>query len=94
MAVVDQRQTPSGRYPDFPVSPTCQLCRGLCGRRGAVFHAATGGGRVLNDVNDDLINLYRVVQQHPEVFIRQFKWILLSRPTVPADSGIRCTVRF
>lgn len=34
---------------------------------------------VLNDVNDDLVNLYRVVQHHPEEFIRQFKWALSSR---------------
>jgi DNA adenine methylase len=34
---------------------------------------------VLNDVNDDLVNLYRVVQHHPDEFIRQFKWTLSSR---------------
>ncbi len=34
---------------------------------------------VLNDVNDGLINLYRVVQHHLEEFVRQFKWALSSR---------------
>ncbi|WP_454805955.1 DNA adenine methylase [Paraburkholderia fungorum] len=34
---------------------------------------------VLNDVNDNLINLYRVVQHHLEEFVRQFKWALSSR---------------
>ena len=34
---------------------------------------------VLNDVNGDLINLYRVVQIHLEEFVRQFKWALSSR---------------
>jgi len=34
---------------------------------------------VLNDVNDDLINLYRVIQHHLEEFVRQFKWALVSR---------------
>ncbi len=34
---------------------------------------------VLNDVNGDLINLYRVVQNHLEEFVRQFKWSLSSR---------------
>lgn len=34
---------------------------------------------VLNDVNGDLINLYRVVQHHLEEFVRQFKWALSSR---------------
>ncbi|RCX32094.1 DNA adenine methylase [Thioalbus denitrificans] len=34
---------------------------------------------VLNDVNGDIVNLYRVVQHHLEEFIRQFKWALVSR---------------
>lgn len=34
---------------------------------------------VINDINGDLINLYRVVQNHLEEFVRQFKWALSSR---------------
>lgn len=34
---------------------------------------------VLNDINGDLINLYRVVQHHFDEFLRQFKWALPSR---------------
>lgn len=34
---------------------------------------------MLNDVNGDLINLYRVVQNQLEEFVRQFKWALSSR---------------
>ncbi len=34
---------------------------------------------VLNDINGELINLYRVVQHHLEEFVRQFKWALFSR---------------
>lgn len=34
---------------------------------------------VLNDVNSELVNLYRVVQNHLEEFVRQFKWALSSR---------------
>ncbi|KJV25788.1 restriction endonuclease subunit M [Aquitalea magnusonii] len=34
---------------------------------------------VLNDVNGDLVNLYRVVQHHLEEFVRQFKWAISSR---------------
>lgn len=34
---------------------------------------------VVNDVNGDLVNLYRVVQSHLEEFVRQFKWALTSR---------------
>ena len=34
---------------------------------------------VLNDVNGELINLYRVVKHHLEEFVRQFKFALSSR---------------
>lgn len=36
---------------------------------------------ILNDLNGELVNLYRVVQHHLEEFIRQFKWALSSRQT-------------
>lgn len=34
---------------------------------------------VINDINLELVTLYRVVQHHLEEFIRQFKWALTSR---------------
>lgn len=34
---------------------------------------------VINDVNGELVNLYRVVKHHLEEFMRQFKWALSSR---------------
>lgn len=34
---------------------------------------------VVNDINGELVNLYRVVQHHLEEFVRQFKWALTSR---------------
>jgi DNA adenine methylase len=34
---------------------------------------------VINDVNGDVVNLYRVVKHHLEEFVRQFKWALSSR---------------
>ncbi|AZD59972.1 Type II, N-methyl DNA methyltransferase (group alpha) [Pseudomonas chlororaphis subsp. aurantiaca] len=34
---------------------------------------------VLNDLNGDLMTLYRVVQNHHQEFVRQFKWGLSSR---------------
>ena len=34
---------------------------------------------VLNDINGELVNLYRVVKHHVEEFARQFKWALTSR---------------
>jgi DNA adenine methylase len=34
---------------------------------------------VLNDINGELINLYRVVQHHLDEFVRSFRWWLSSR---------------
>lgn len=34
---------------------------------------------VINDINGDLITLYRVIQNHLEEFVRYFKWALVSR---------------
>ncbi len=43
------------------------------------FRKETSRSEVLNDINGDLINLYRVIQNHLEEFIRQFRWCLVSR---------------
>ena len=34
---------------------------------------------VLNDINGELVNLYRILQHHLEEFVKQFKWTLISR---------------
>lgn len=34
---------------------------------------------IINDINLDLITLYRVIKNHLEEFIRYFKWVLVSR---------------
>ena len=34
---------------------------------------------VINDLNGELVNLYRVVKHHLEEFVRHFKWALVSR---------------
>lgn len=34
---------------------------------------------VINDINGELVNLYRVIKCHLEEFVRQFKWALSSR---------------
>lgn len=40
---------------------------------------------VINDVNGELVNLYRVVQRHLEEFVRQFKWAQETRPETLTD---------
>ena len=34
---------------------------------------------VINDINGELVNLYRVVQHHMDEFVRQFEWVTSSR---------------
>ena len=34
---------------------------------------------VLNDRDNNIVNLYRVIQHHPEEFLRQFKILFVSR---------------
>eukprot|EP01032_Pedospumella_encystans_P006528 gene6528-7822_t len=43
------------------------------------YNAAPAEVEVLNDINGELINLYRVVKNHLEEFVRQFKYALSSR---------------
>ena len=51
----------------------------FCGGAAIYFLRPPAPVEVLNDVNGDLINLYRVVQHHLEEFVRQFKWAITSR---------------
>ena len=48
---------------------------------GALFFMRPDASKVevLNDINGELVNLYRVVQHHLEEFMRMFKWALVSR---------------
>lgn len=51
----------------------------FAGGAALFFLKAPAEVEVLNDINGDLVNLYRVIQHHLEEFIRQFKWALISR---------------
>ena len=51
----------------------------FCGAAALFFMKPSAKAEVINDINGDLVNLYRVVQHHLEEFIRQFKWSLVSR---------------
>lgn len=63
--------------PTFP-EHTCYV-EPFCGAAALFFLKVPVRVEVLNDVNSDLIGLYRVVTHHLEEFIRQFKWALNSR---------------
>ena len=51
----------------------------FAGAAALLFNKIPSKVEVLNDVNADLVNLYRVVRYHLEEFVRQFKWALTSR---------------
>ncbi len=63
-----------GRFPPH----TCYV-EVFAGGAAVFFARAPADVEVLNDVNGDLVNLYRVVTHHLEEFVRQFKWSLTSR---------------
>lgn len=63
--------------PLFPAH-TCYV-EPFCGAAALYFLKTPSKTEVINDINGELVNLYRVVKHHLEEFIRQFKWVLVSR---------------
>lgn len=63
--------------PRFPAH-TCYV-EVFAGGAALYFMRPAADVEVINDVNGELVNLYRVVQRHLEEFVRQFKWALSSR---------------
>ncbi|MEW6332085.1 MAG: DNA adenine methylase [Pseudomonadota bacterium] len=51
----------------------------FCGAAAIFFAKQPSEVEVLNDINGELVNLYRVIQHHLEEFVLQFKWALTSR---------------
>ena len=63
--------------PKFP-QHTCYV-EAFCGAAAIFFAKPPSEVEVINDLNGELVNMYRVIKHHPEEFIRQFKWALSSR---------------
>lgn len=63
--------------PLFP-EHTCYV-EPFCGAAALFFLKEPSKVEVVNDINAELINLYRVIQHHLEEFLRQFRWSLVSR---------------
>lgn len=63
--------------PLFP-EHTCYV-EAFAGAAAVLFAKAPVTTEVINDVNGDLVNLYRVVKNHVDEFLRQFRWALASR---------------
>lgn len=51
----------------------------FCGAAALYFLKEPAKVEVINDINSELINLYRVIQHHLDEFLRQFRWSLASR---------------
>lgn len=51
----------------------------FCGAAALFFMKDPVKTEVINDINGDLVSLYRVVKHHLEEFVRQFKFALSSR---------------
>jgi len=57
---------------------TC-YCEVFAGAAWLLFKKEESKVEIINDINVDLVNLYRVVKHHLDEFIRYFRWILISR---------------
>jgi DNA adenine methylase len=51
----------------------------FAGAAWVLFAKTPSKVEVLNDRNDEVVNLFRVVQNHPDELLRQFQWTVTSR---------------
>lgn len=51
----------------------------FAGGAWVLFKKPLSQAEIINDINTDLVNLYRITQNHLDEFIRYFRWILVSR---------------
>ncbi len=72
-----KRRLASQILPMFP-EHTCYV-EPFAGAGGLFFVKEPSKVEVLNDLNGELVNLYRVVKHHLVEFVRQFQWALTSR---------------
>jgi len=54
-------------------------CEVFSGGAWVFFAKRPSKVEVINDLDSDLVSFYRVVQNHLEEFLKQFKWLLTSR---------------
>ena len=64
----------------IPLIPehTC-YCEVFAGASWLLFRKEESTVEIINDINSDLVTLYRVVKHHLDEFIRYLKWVLVSR---------------
>ncbi|MEP7217563.1 MAG: DNA adenine methylase [Bacteroidota bacterium] len=63
------------------IPPHSCYCEPFAGASWLMFakDESASKSEVLNDINSDVINLYRVVKHHLDEFVRYLRWILLAR---------------
>jgi DNA adenine methylase len=61
------------------IPPHICYCEVFAGAAWVLFTKKESKVEILNDINADLVTLYRVVKHHLEEFIRYLKWILVAR---------------
>jgi DNA adenine methylase len=54
-------------------------CEVFAGAAWMLFKKEPSKVEIINDINKDLVTLYRVIKNHMEEFIRYLKWILVAR---------------
>lgn len=54
-------------------------CEVFTGASWLLFRKEESDVEIINDINSDLVTLYRVIKLHLEEFIRYLKWILVAR---------------
>ena len=64
----------------IPLLPPHQCyCEVFAGAAWMLFRKEESKVEIINDINSDLVTLYRVVKNHLEEFIRTLKWLLVAR---------------
>jgi len=64
----------------IPLIPEHQCyCEVFTGASWLLFRKEESDVEIINDINSDLVTLYRVIKLHLEEFIRYLKWILVAR---------------
>jgi DNA adenine methylase len=68
----------AGKIVEKMPEHTC-YCEVFAGAAWLLFRKEESKVEIINDINTDLVTLYRVVKNHLEEFIRYLKWILVAR---------------
>ncbi len=64
----------------IPLIPDHQCyCEPFAGAAWLLFTKDESRTEILNDINTELVTLYRVVRNHLDEFVKQFRWLLVSR---------------